>query len=146
MEITEGVLISVISVSLKWLQFGVIATFGVGGRSRWLRLWSWSKALMVLPFWLELTLSFFLDFLQKQRQQQTATIKDMKTNEAVMAPMRTVHSSADILVQSCWKLFGSSKVKVTDFSMTPPVFSATHLYSPKLSYMALVIVKLNHFW
>ena len=57
-------------------------------------------------------------------------IRAIKTNEAVMAPIKTVHSSAVMLAQLYLGLLGSSKVRVTDFSMTPPVFSATHLYSP----------------
>ena len=122
-----------------------MGTLGVGGRSLWLRLWSCSKALMALLLLPLVILSFFLAFLQKQRQQQIAIIKAMKTSEAVIAPINTVHSSAVKLVQRS-TLLGSSKVRVTDFSITPPVFSATHLYSPKLSYMALVMVKLNHFW
>ena len=76
-------------------------------------------------------LAFFDWFLQTQQKQIRPIIKAKKTRLAVMAPMITVHWLGERGWFTDQWSSGSSNVKITVFSCTPPLFSATQRYVPK---------------
>lgn len=86
--------------------------------------------------------AFFFCPLQKQ-QQHTMRTNTNRSTKATLTPITMVSCSL-VKGMPALNVAGSSKVRITVFSITPPLFSATHRYFPRSSVAGLVMVRLYH--